>query len=119
VSTSHPRPPGVDPDPRFTLANERTYLAWTRTSLAVIAGGLAAAQFLKVGAPLAVALGMTVIALGASLSFSSYAHWQRNEHALRFGQPLPPSVLPRLLVYLVAMVAIAAFALAGLALTSR
>ncbi len=25
---------GEDPDPRFTLANERTYLAWVRTGSA-------------------------------------------------------------------------------------
>ncbi|MBV9808904.1 MAG: DUF202 domain-containing protein, partial [Solirubrobacterales bacterium] len=38
---------GSDPDPRFTFANERTFLAWNRTALALIAAGLAAAQFLK------------------------------------------------------------------------
>src|ERR1700750_1223651 len=37
---------GEDPDPRFTLANERTYLAWNRTALALVGGGLAAAQLL-------------------------------------------------------------------------
>ena len=37
---------GQDPDPRFTFANERTFLAWNRTALALIAAGLAAAQFL-------------------------------------------------------------------------
>ena len=37
---------GRDPDPRFTLANERTFLAWNRTALALIGGGLAAGQLL-------------------------------------------------------------------------
>ena len=37
---------GSQPDYRFSLANERTFLAWLRTGLALIAGGLAAAQFL-------------------------------------------------------------------------
>lgn len=32
---------GSEPDPRFTLANERTFLAWIRTVLAVITGGVA------------------------------------------------------------------------------
>lgn len=31
------------PDPRFSLANERTVLAWLRTSLAFVAAGLGAA----------------------------------------------------------------------------
>ena len=37
---------GEEPDVRFTLANERTYLAWIRTSLALIGGGLAASQLI-------------------------------------------------------------------------
>ncbi len=41
--------PGAEPDPRFTFANERTYLAWSRTALALIVAGLAVAQFVKVG----------------------------------------------------------------------
>ncbi len=28
---------GVEPDPRFTFTNERTLLAWIRTSLALLA----------------------------------------------------------------------------------
>ena len=32
---------GTEPDVRFSLANERTFLAWTRTALALIAGALA------------------------------------------------------------------------------
>src|SRR5690625_7225376 len=36
---------GQDPDPRFTLANERTFLAWIRTSLALLAGGIAVEAF--------------------------------------------------------------------------
>jgi len=115
-------PDGADPDPRFTLANERTYLAWNRTALAVIVGGLVVAGFLRVnpgGAPLSVGLGMALIALGASLSLSSYRHWQRNEQALRLGQPLPPSALPRVLVYVVALVALVAVGLAAALLAAR
>ncbi len=35
-----------EPDVRFTYANERTYLAWNRTALALIATGAAATQLL-------------------------------------------------------------------------
>jgi putative membrane protein len=38
---------GEEPDPRFTLANERTFLAWIRTSLALMAAGLAVSEFLQ------------------------------------------------------------------------
>lgn len=104
---------GSDPDPRFTLANERTYLAWNRTALALIAGGLAVGQFVNVGvagAQLVVAL--PLIALGAFISFRSYRHWQRNEQALRLAQSLPASALPRILAYAVGAFAVGAAALA-------
>ena len=32
---------GDDPDARFTMANERTFLAWIRTSLGFLAAGVA------------------------------------------------------------------------------
>jgi len=38
--------PGTEPDARFTFANERTFLAWNRTALALIAAGLAIVQLL-------------------------------------------------------------------------
>ena len=58
---------GSDPDPRFTFANERTFLAWTRTSLALIGAGLAVAQLLKLGARVAPLL----TGIGLILSLSS------------------------------------------------
>lgn len=64
---------GEAPDPRFTFANERTFLAWNRTALALIAAGLAAAQFLHFhlhGLRLLIAL--PLIVLGAALSIASY-----------------------------------------------
>jgi putative membrane protein len=104
---------GSDPDPRFTFANERTYLAWNRTSLALIAGGLAVAQFVKAGfagAQLIVAL--PLIAFGAFMAHRSYRRWQQNEQALRLSQSLPASALPRVLAYGVGVFAIAATVLA-------
>ena len=121
-----PRPPAdefeTEPDPRFTLANERTYLAWNRTALAVIAGGLAVTQFLRVGpgsATPAVALGIALIVVGAGLSLGSYRNWQLKERALRLGQPLPRSSLPRILALLVAAIAAGAIALAAVLLATH
>lgn len=113
---------GAEPDARFTLANERTYLAWVRTSLAVIAGGLAIAQFLRggpVGTTAAVAIGIALIAVGAALSMSSYRQWRRNDHALRHGEPLPRTLLPRLLIIAVVLTAAVAVALSAVLLTVR
>ena len=90
---------GTEPDVRFSYANERTFLAWNRTSLALIAAGLAVVSFLpdfkwSWGAR---AIGVPLIALGAVLSVISYQRWEANERAMRFGLPLPPSKLPRVL----------------------
>lgn len=94
-------------DVRFTFANERTFLAWNRTAIALIAGGLAMAQLLDFrfdSARLVVSL--PVIGLGASLALGSYGHWKACERAMRRGQPLPVSHLPRLLAIGVSAVAL-------------
>jgi putative membrane protein len=87
---------GEHPDYRFTLANERTFLAWIRTALALVAGGVAVVQFvpefsLAGGRRV---LGIPLILLAIIVSAASYLRWQRNELALRLNQPLPASRLP-------------------------
>ena len=85
---------GVEPDPRFTLANERTFLAWIRTSLALLAGGVGIEAFTKHIFPsgwhkvLAVAL----IALAMCLSATACWRWLRIERAMRQHRPLPLSI---------------------------
>jgi len=105
---------GREPDPRFSFANERTFLAWNRTALSLIAAGAAAAAFLRVGlggARLIVAL--PLILLGSVLSFASYREWKHNEHALRLDQPLPYRTrLSRLLGWGVAVIAVVTAVLA-------
>ena len=98
---------GQPPDARFTFANERTFLAWNRTALALIAGGLAAAQFLHFhphGLRLLIAL--PLIALGALLSVASYRQWVAAERAMRQGEPPPYSSMPRVLALGIAIVAV-------------
>ena len=91
---------GTEPDPRFTFANERTFLAWSRTALALVVAGLAIVQLLPpfpgvpVGRHL---LGVPLIVLGAVLAVVAYAEWVRNQHALRRGEPMPKSNMPWIL----------------------
>ncbi|MEA2126409.1 MAG: putative rane protein [Solirubrobacteraceae bacterium] len=103
---------GRAPDPRFTLANERTFLAWIRTTLALLATGLAVVEFLD-SQPrwVRIAIGVPLMLLGAGASARSYARWERVERALRLEQPLPYPPLPRLLGYGVAAVTLLAAAL--------
>jgi putative membrane protein len=100
---------GDDPDPRFTMANERTYLAWIRTSLGLVAAGLAVAEFLRSssdGVRLAIAIPLLV--LGAATALTSFGEWERKERAMRLREPLPVSRLPRLLGLAVGVVALVA-----------
>jgi inner membrane protein YidH len=94
------RPPlrdvGEDPDPRLTFANERTFLAWNRTALALIGGGLAAAQLLDFDSDaVRLIVGLAPVLLGAVLAGTSYRRWEANERAMRLRQPLPSAAPPR------------------------
>jgi putative membrane protein len=89
---------GTEPDPRFTWANERTFLAWNRTALALIAAGLAAAQFLHLNPHgLRLIVAVPLILLGGVLALASYVHWEDSERAIRLQQPLSYSWMPRVL----------------------
>jgi inner membrane protein YidH len=103
-----------EPDVRFTYANERTFLAWNRTALALIAAGVAATQLLPEfnvtgGRRL---LGLPLIALGALVAFTSFRHWQANQQAMRHNEPLPSSPMPLVLSMGIAVVAVIAVVLA-------
>ena len=102
---------GTEPDARFTFANERTFLAWNRTALALVVAGLAIAQLLPPfpGVPFGRhLLAVPLICLGAIVSVAGYLEWQRDQRALRLGQPLPPSLLPRILAVSISGIAVAA-----------
>ncbi len=96
---------GEHPDYRFTLANERTFLAWVRTSLALMAAGVAVVQFVPGLAVVRHVLGFVLITLGGVVTTAAYAHWERNERAMRLGQRLPHSSVPRLVASSLALVA--------------
>jgi putative membrane protein len=102
---------GTEPDPRFTFANERTFLAWSRTALALVVAGLGIVQLLPpfprvpAGRHL---LGIPLIVLGAVLAVTAYAEWVRSQRALRRGDPLPRSILPWILAATITAIAIIA-----------
>ena len=100
---------GTEPDPRFTFANERTFLAWSRTALALIIAGLGIVQLLPPfpGVPFGRhLLGLPLIALGAVLAVVAYMEWVRSQRALRRGEPLPRSMLPWLLAATITLMAV-------------
>jgi putative membrane protein len=80
------------PDPRFSLANERTLLAWLRTALSFVVAGLAA---LSLGdrvrhARLLSVLGAFVCLVGALAAVTAYRRWKRVSEVLETGERLPP-----------------------------
>jgi len=92
-------PDGKEPDPRFTLANERTFLAWTRTSLAFLAGGVAIEAFpiAGLGPTVRMWLAVFVTAVGMFIAGGAAFRWVRVERAMRNERPLPmPAIVPLL-----------------------
>ncbi len=86
---------GDEPDYRFTLANERTFLAWIRSSLGLLAGGVAVRQLAE---PFGISGSRTLLALlaiAASMVFAvgAYLRWVTVQRAVRRGDPLPPTRL--------------------------
>ncbi|WP_018655324.1 YidH family protein [Actinomadura flavalba] len=99
---------GDDPDPRFTLANERTFLAWIRTALALIACGVG----VTVGGrhlmadPLRVVLAVALSASGALAAALAFRRWLRTERALRRAETLPLPRLAPIMAYGLAVLAV-------------
>ncbi|MBF4161675.1 YidH family protein [Nocardioides acrostichi] len=104
---------GEEPDYRFSLANERTFLAWIRTALALLAGGVAvrtiASSFTDVEQQV---LSGLLIGLGVVCAVAAWWRWARSERAMRTGEPLPASGLTVALALGVVLVAALVLALA-------
>ncbi|HEY5853786.1 MAG TPA: DUF202 domain-containing protein [Aldersonia sp.] len=99
---------GEDPDYRFSFANERTFLAWLRTSLALVAAGVALdAVHLEWPRGVQVSLAVALIALGLLCAFVSWARWARSERAMRTGAPLPGFLVGAILVGAVLLIGLA------------
>ncbi|UED83376.1 YidH family protein [Streptomyces profundus] len=92
------REEGPTPDFRFSLANERTFLAWLRTALALLAGGIAVQQFLtEIPQGFRTAVALLLLAGGALCAVRGVNHWVRTERAIRRGDDLPLSRFPAFL----------------------
>lgn len=105
---------GTEPDPRFSMANERTALAWVRTGLAFVAGGIA---LTSVSAMTPLPLFLDVVAMvscliGGVTAINALVSWQRVERAIRRSEPLPA---PTALRWLVGGVVVAAVVILGFA----
>jgi putative membrane protein len=98
---------GDEPDPRFTLANERTFLAWIRTALALIAGGIGLEAFVpRLAVPgLRQTLAVCLVLLGSAVSATAWTRWIHAQRAMRVGAPLP---VPRLAPVLAGGIAVIA-----------
>lgn len=98
---------GEEPDPRFTLANERTFLAWIRTSLGLMAGAVAMEAFAGDEIPEIVRtpLACILLVLAALLGMVAFRRWIRIEVSMRHKQPLS---VPQASILLVLGIAISA-----------
>ncbi len=111
----------VEPDYRFTLANERTFLAWQRTALGLLAAAVAVIQFVpSLSVPGARhALGLLLGALSVATSTVGIRRWGQAERAMRRGEPLPEQPSPvylgvgLVLITVLALVLVLAKAMAG------
>jgi putative membrane protein len=102
---------GTEPDYRFTLANERTFLAWVRTSLGLLAAGVAVRQLVE---PFGIEGGRTALALlgiaaSVVLVVGAYLRWVNVQQAVRRGEPLPPARLVPVVAAGIVVIAVVAF----------
>lgn len=99
---------GDEPDPRFTLANERTFLAWVRTGLGLIAAAVGFEAFgTEVVGPVVRTVLVVLLLLGATaLVLFAFKRWMDVESAMRTGRRLPVPAVTALLMVLVVGAAI-------------
>lgn len=98
---------GTEPDVRFSFANERTFLAWNRTALALLAAGVAIDSLdLSLTDRAQRLLAIVMVVLGLLCAVASWIRWARAERAMRHSQPLPASVTTPLLACGITLAAI-------------
>lgn len=100
---------GSEPDARFTLANERTFLAWIGVSLALISVGVALESLaLDLQPRFRLAASLVLMATGLASAMQAWFGWMSTERSLRLGRPLPPSFLAPFMAAAVAVAGVLA-----------
>jgi putative membrane protein len=86
----------TEPDYRFTLANERTFLAWQRTALGLLAAAVAVVQFVpELSIPGARhVLGLILALLAILTAGMGILRWEQADRAIRANLPLPRQPTP-------------------------
>ncbi|MFU0882026.1 YidH family protein [Kluyvera cryocrescens] len=117
TQSTHPRGKwwlaGKAPDYRFTLANERTFLAWIRTALALMAGAVGIEQFSPQlsSAELRTGISTLLLLAASAMGFMAWRRWRQNEYAMRLDSNLPYT---RALIILAALMILLAILLGTL-----
>lgn len=90
------QPPQPPVDYRMSLAAERTYLAYVRTALALLAGGVAIVGALPDAGHLALrrVMGVVLVAVGLGVASTARLRWRQIDQAMRRGEPLPSHGTP-------------------------
>ncbi|WP_051088109.1 YidH family protein [Mycobacterium sp. 155] len=110
-----------EPDYRFTLANERTFLAWQRTALGLLAAAVAVIQFVpELGVPQARhILGLLLTILATLTSGVGLWRWRQVEHAMRTGTSLPRHPTPAYLAVGLCLIGVLVLVVAVVRIASR
>ena len=97
----------VEPDIRFTLANERTFLAWVRTAIGLVAAGVAVFHLFEVTAA-TTTLSLVLLAAGALSGLAGYTHFRNADRAIRRGETLPTHTVTAVVMTGAVLIAVAA-----------
>jgi len=97
----------ADPDYRFTLANERTFLAWIRTALGLLAGAVALVHVAASNEATTTqrTLGVALTAAALLVALWAARRWAEVQQSMRCGADLPANRGPMVLSLAVAALA--------------